>query len=504
MKRLPAGPGVYFFKNAAGEIIYVGKAAVLKNRVRQYFRAGRPHDLKTAALTAEIAGIDWLVTETEADALFVESEQIKRYKPRYNILLRDDKSQIYVRLPMREAYPALSFTRYPLDDGARYFGPYQNGLAVNRALRFLRRSFPYSTHQTMPARLCLHYHLGLCPGVEARKISSPAYKASLRKLIRYLKGERSQLIRELETEMKAAARARRFEEAAQARDKLRNLKQLQNQVVFKDQEFLDISKDHALAGLSRLLGLPAPPRRIEGYDISHLQGSDNVASMVVATNGLIDKSQYRKFKLGVPGNNDFAHMREVLTRRFNTVHGDWPRPDLLLIDGGKGQLSAAIEALDSHGLKIPVIGLAKRSEQIVIHAERSGVRLSPQAPEDAGGERALIQSSGDFQLVNLPRNSHIVKLLQRIRDESHRFAVSYHSSLRRVRQTTGVLNGIPGIGPATKKRLIGAFGSGRAAAAADRRQLAAVVGEAKAKLLHSWLQGRHLPGPQTRRTKKGS
>ncbi|RWZ79683.1 MAG: excinuclease ABC subunit UvrC [Candidatus Chaera renei] len=482
LKRLPDGPGVYFFKSASGEIIYVGKAAVLKNRVRQYFQAARPHDLKTAALVAEIAGIDWMTTETEADALFVEGEQIRRYKPRYNILLRDDKSQIYVRLPMREAYPALGFTRYPLDDGARYFGPYQNGRAVRRALQLLRRVFPYSTHQVMPGRLCLHYHLGLCPGVEAQKISSSRYKASLRKLMRYLQGERSQLMRELKAEMQAAASARRYENAAKARDKLRSLKQLQNQVVFSDQEFLDISKDHALAELTRLLGLTAPPRRIEGYDISHIQGSDNTASMVVATNGLIDKSQYRKFKLKIPGNDDFAHMKEVLTRRFGAGHGDWPLPDLILIDGGKGQLGAAIEALEGRHLSLPVIGLAKRSEQIIVHASRSGVKFTPRNLKPAaGGERPLVAKSGDFWLVNLPLSAHSVKLLQRVRDESHRFAVSYHSSLRRVRQTAGALDGVPGIGPATKRRLIAAFGSGRAAAAASYQQMAAVVGEAKAR-----------------------
>ena len=558
LKTLPNSPGVYFHKSAKGEIIYVGKAAVLKNRVRQYFQTSRLRDAKTDALVAEIADTDWMEVESEIDALFLESEMIKRYMPRYNLALRDDKSQIFVRLNMRDSYPYLSYTRQPLDDGAEYFGPYYNGWAVKKALRYLRRVFPYSTHATMPKRVCLQYHLGLCPGVEEGKISSADYKAILRKLIMYLKGERKQLVRQLESEMKAASAHQEFERAAKLRNQIHNLRELQKQIVFSDREFMDISKDQALAGLQQLLGLKGAPRRIEGYDISHMSGTNNVASMVVATNGVADKSEYRKFKMQIPGNNDFAHMHETMSRRFSGRHLDWPKPDLLLIDGGKGQLSAALDALEEKGVHIPAVGLAKREEQIVVHKKRSNVTLSVEPPtqsvlsgalgrvptpgaqhrrgKDAWSDEAqdsllsdtagpatqrrpshvlanaaregalplgvtrgfansetddwhdpYVTESEDFYIISLPHSSHIVKLLQRIRDESHRFAVSYHTVLKRQKQTASSLEEIPGIGPSTRKKLIKSFGSLRAMQKASRQQLVAVIGEAKTEVLWPYI-----------------
>lgn len=512
---LPNRPGVYFHKSATGEVIYVGKAANLRNRVRQYFQASRLRDAKTDALVAEIIDTDWIEVETEMDALFLESEMVKRYMPRYNVLLRDDKSQTYVRIPMNEAYPAVTFTRGPLDDGATYFGPYYNGFAVKKALRYLRKVFPYSTHETMPNKLCLQYHLGLCPGVEALKTTSEDYKKTLKKLIRYLKGERKTLVRELERDMKTLSQQHKYEEAAMMRNRLRDLKQLGMQIIFSDREFMDLSKDKALSELQRLFGLPDVPKRIEGYDISHMSGTNNVASMVVASNGLADKGQYRKFKMQLPGNNDFAHMNETIRRRFSGRHTDWPQPDLLLIDGGKGQLGAALDALEEAGVAQPAIGLAKRDEQIVVHTTRSHVHLDIDAikawvreknPFDEPtamplGGKALeskyvtvytpdsqpgIERSDDFVLVTLPKNSHIVKLLQRIRNESHRFAVSYHSTLKRKGATKSVLDDIPGVGPATRKKLIISFGSGVGVKAATEEQLAAVVGQKTGAVIYSW------------------
>jgi excinuclease ABC subunit C len=481
LKTLPNSPGVYFHKSRSGEIIYVGKAAVLRNRVRQYFQESRLRDAKTDALVAEIWDTDWITTESEIDALFLESEMVKRYKPRFNILLQDDKSQLFVRLPMKDPYPYISFTRQPLDDGADYFGPYYNGFAVKKALRYLRKIFPYSTHATMPERVCLQYHLGLCPGVEEQKISSQDYKATLRKLTLYLTGERKRLITQLENEMQTAAAHHEYELAAKRRNQIHDLKELQKQILFSDREFMDISKDQALSGLSKLLNIPVP-HRIEGYDISHMQGTNNVASMVVATNGLADKAEYRKFKLRIPGNNDFAHMQEVMSRRFSGKHLDWPKPDLLLIDGGKGQLAAAISALEEKGIHIPTIGLAKRLEEIVIHKTKSNVVLNAEVyPE------AFVSESEDFYIVLLPKDSHIVKLLQRIRDESHRFAVSYHTVLKRQRQTASQLEEIPGIGPATRKKLIQSFGSLRAVKNASRTQLAAAIGEGKTKTVWPYI-----------------
>ena len=516
LKQLPNTPGVYFHKSASGEIIYVGKAANLRNRVRQYFQTSRVRDLKTDALVSEIVDTDWITVETEMDALFLESEMIKRYMPRYNILLRDDKSQTYVRIPMNDAYPAISYTRGPLDDGATYFGPYYNGFAVKKALRYLRKVFPYSTHERMPNKLCLQYHIGLCPGVEAQKTTSEEYKKTLKKLIRYLCGERKTLSRELERDMKTLSAEHKFEEAAVLRNRLRDLKQLSQQIIFSDREFMDISKDHGLVGLKDLLSLADVPKRIEGYDISHMSGTNNVASMVVATNGLADKSQYRKFKMQLPGNNDFAHMNETMRRRFSGKHRDWPTPDLLLIDGGKGQLGAALDALDEAGMTIPAIGLAKRDEQIVIHTTRSHVRLDIEAirawsreksPFDEPytmplGGKALeskyaysyaddgsqpgIEESDDFVLVTLPKNNHIVKLLQRIRNESHRFAVSYHSTLKRKSAVKSILDDIPGVGPATRKKLITSFGSGQGVQRAELAQLEAVLGTKLGRIVYAW------------------
>jgi excinuclease ABC subunit C len=517
LSTLPAEPGVYFHKSKTGEVIYVGKAASLKNRVRQYFQNSRVRDAKTDALVAEIVDTDWITVETELDALFLESEMIKRYMPRYNVLLRDDKSQMYVRINMQDPYPYVSYTRGPLDDGAQYFGPYYNGFAVRKALRYLRRIFPYSVHTVMPKRVCLQYHLGLCPGVEEQKISSKEYKETLKKLIRYLKGERKALIKEIEMDMQRASKAHDFEMAAVYRNRLRDMKELQRQIVFGDREFMDLSKDQGLAGLQTLLGLEKLPKRIEGYDISHMSGTNNVASMVVSTNGLADKAQYRKFKLMIPGNNDFAHMNEALRRRFSGRHEDWPKPDLLLIDGGKGQLTAALDALEAAGMKIPVVGLAKREEEIIVHMQRSNVNVNVEGikswgkknPFDEpstmplggkalegkyvyqyiqdGHEPGLITENEEFMVINLPKSSHIVKLLQRIRDESHRFAVSYHSTLKRKAAIHSILDNIPGVGPVTRKKLINTFGSGRAVTDATEAQLVATLGPRSGKTVYNWL-----------------
>ncbi len=482
LKSLPNEAGVYFHKSKSGEVIYVGKAAVLKNRVRQYFQTSRPFDPKTEALVAEIADVDWITVETELDALFLESEMIKRYKPRYNILLRDDKSQLYIRIPMKEKYPAVSFTRGPLDDGAQYFGPYYNGWAIKKAMKYLRKVFPYSTHTVMPKRVCLQYHIGLCPGVEEEKIPENEYKASLKKLILYLRGKRHEVVKQIEKEMKQFAKASEFEKAGQARDQLCNLKELQRQIVFSDKEFMDISKDEALVGLKNLLGLPAVPKRIEGYDISHMSGTNNVASMVVATNGLADKASYRKFKMRVPGNNDFAHMNETMARRFSGRHKDWPTPDLILIDGGKGQLSSALSALEEVGIAIPTIGLAKREEEIVVHKSRSNVAVN------AVYAGAWVKDSDDFIVINLKNDDHITKLLQRIRDESHRFAVSYHTHLKRTGQTKSVLDDIPSVGPKTRKKLLKEFGSVSAIQSATVSDIANLVGIIKAKTIKAHLK----------------
>lgn len=487
LKQLPKGPGVYFHKNARREIIYIGKAANLSNRVRQYFQKSRNRDPKTEALVGEIADVDWVSVETELDALFLEAELIRRYMPRYNILLRDDKSLTYVRIDYGSTHPTVSLTRRPLDDGARYFGPYFSGLSVRRALKHLRRAFPYSTHNNViPKRVCLQYHLGLCPGLEENKTSLKDYRQNLTKLTQYLKGERVQMMRQIETEMKSAAKASEFEKAAQLRNQLFALKGLAKQIVFGDRESLDISKDQGLNGLMNMLGLKKVLRRIEGYDVSHMQGTDTTASMVVFVSGVPDKAAYRKFKLRLPGNDDFAHMKEALSRRLSDKNRKaWGLPDLFLIDGGKGQLAAAIEARDLHELKIPMVGLAKREEEIVVHKDKSMVSVNRQALARNG---AVVQESDDYLTILLPKTSHVVKLLQRIRDESHRFAVSYHSVLKTKRQTASLLDDIPTIGPATRKKLLKSFGSVKGILQARDWELEKTVGQKKATILKQYLR----------------
>jgi len=486
LKNLPSQPGVYFHKDASGEIIYVGKAASLKNRVRQYFHASRRRDPKTDALVAEIVDTDWITVETELDALFVEAEMVRRYMPRYNILLRDDKSSLYVRINYDDAHPAVSFTHRPLDDKAKYFGPYFNGGEVKRAVKYLRKVFPYSTHTgVLPKRACLQYHLGLCPGIEEDKTSLQDYRANLRKLMQYLRGERAKVLERMEKDMEKAAKEQRFEDAVQLRNQYFSLKALSKQIVFSDKEFLDISKDRGLQGLTDLLGLEKVPQRIEGYDISHMQGTDNVASMVVFTNGIPDKAAYRKFKMRLPGNNDFGHMEEVITRRCSEKNiKEWGLPDLFLIDGGKGQVASAIKARDALGIVRPMVGLAKREEEIVVHLEKSQVNVSKL---ELHKHNAILHESDDFILILLPKSSDIVKLLQRVRDESHRFAVSYHSVLKGKRQTASLLDEIPGVGPATRKKLIKTFGSLRGVQEATQLDIAAAIGDTKAAVVAKYL-----------------
>lgn len=484
LKDLPRSPGVYFHKSKAGEIIYVGKAAILKNRVRQYFQSTRDMDVKTRALVAEIHDTDWVETESEIDALFLESEMVKRYMPRYNILLRDDKSQLFVRIDMNNEWPYVCFTRNPADDGADYYGPYYNGYAVRKAFRYLRKIFPHYTKPPKDGqRPDLDVHLGLSP---SPLLSSDEYKTILKKLIRYLKGGRKALANELEKEMRLAARLHDFESAADLRNKLSNLRELQRRIMFGDKEFLDISKDKALSDLKELLGLSKIPARIEGYDISHMSGTNVVASQVVFLNGVSSRSDYRKYKTKLEHNNDFYNMNETITRRLSEKNiKAWGIPDLMLIDGGKGQLDAALNAREVRGENIiPFIGLAKREEQIVVDHARSGVALNKQKLDRLEG---YATHSDNFTLINLPHSSHIVKLLQRIRDESHRFAVSYHTVLKRQKQTASSLEEIPGIGPATRRKLIKTFGSLRNVNTASVDDLTAIVGATKAQTLMKYL-----------------
>ena len=404
LKNLPDSPGVYFHKNKTGEIIYVGKAAVLKNRVRQYFQNSEK-DVKTAALVREISDTDWIVVDIEMDALFLESEMIKRYMPKWNILLRDDKTVSYVRITMNLEVPDISFTRNPIDDGATYIGPFYGKSAVEKAVRTLRKIFPYY-NKPYTGKKTLDTDLNLTPGIEIGKSTPKDYKRNLKKLIRYLEGEREKLLKELEKTMRDESSKGNYELAAEARDQLFGLRELKKKIVFSDKEFLDISSDKALSDLKRLLGLSKPPKRIEGYDISHQSGENAVGSMVVFINGASARSEYRKFKIRGSSKDDLKSMSEVIARRLK--HREWDLPDLIILDGGKTQVNAILPLVAP--FDIPVIGRDKSGD----HSKSAEVKI-------------VFQD----KLIRLDKTSHIARLIARVDEESHRFAITYHSLLKR-------------------------------------------------------------------------
>ena len=405
LAKLPVQPGVYFHKNSDGEIIYVGKAAVLRNRVRQYFQNSKK-DTKTAALVAEIADTDWIVVDTEMDALFLEAEMIKRYMPKWNILLRDDKSVSYVRINMNDEIPYVSFTRNPLDDKATYIGPFYGKAAVEKALRIMRKIFPYYV-KPYSGNKTLDTDLGLTPGIEVDKSTAKDYKRNLRKLIRYLEGDGKKMLHDLEKTMHDEALKGNYELAAEARDQLFGLRELRKKIVFSDKEFLDISSDQALKQLQDLLGLKKPPRRIEGYDISHQSGENTVGSMVVFINGAAVRSEYRKFKIRTSRNDDLKSMKEILTRRLR--HKNWDYPDLIILDGGTTQVGAVLPLVEEYS--IPVIGRDKSGD----HSKSAKVKI--------------VTSTG--KTIELSESSHIARLIARVDEESHRFAITYHTLLKR-------------------------------------------------------------------------
>jgi excinuclease ABC subunit C len=337
---------------------------------------------------------------------------IKRYMPRFNILLRDDKSQTFVRVGLKDTVPGVSFVKNPLDDGAEYVGPFYSARPIKDALRFLRRVFPYYTTKNLP-KSQLDKDLGLVP-----LANDENYKKNLRKLLSYLRGNRKKLVKDIELEMKTAAKQQDFELAANLRNQVLNLREFESRILFGSEEFVDISKDRGLAGLADILELSEPPRRIEAYDISHTGGKNVVGSMVVFTNGLADKAQYRKFKIVEDKNDDFAALAEVLRRRFSGRHTNWPTPDLVLLDGGEPQLRATRDILEPLG--VPFIGIAKMDEEIVT-SDGQKINLHG-ARHNAGHAKNLIGGDKNYD--------DVVKLFQRIRDEAHRFAINYHTLLR--------------------------------------------------------------------------
>jgi excinuclease ABC subunit C len=622
---VPTSPGVYQYKDAEGKIIYVGKAKNLRNRVRSYFQSSRNLDAKTQVLVSKIADVELIVTDNEIESLILEQNLIKKFRPRYNVDLKDDKSYPFI-VVTKEPYPRIFVTRRVFKDGSKYFGPYTDVGDMRKSLKLIREIFKVRSCnffldaevvRKKKVRLCLDYHIKKCDGPCEGLISEEQYNAMIQQAVQVLKGKSDSLVKQLEPRMQQLSEEMKFEEAAEMRDKIRGLKQYGEKQKVVDTEFVDrdvfalaldgddacgivfkiregkilgkrhfylsnvegklheemfeqiiehyyldadyipeeiflpvkieneetickwlnerraesgeygagskergvrsleiivpkigdkaklismcemnaklllqdlkLQKEkqkdfisHTVRSLQRDLRLPKPPRRIECFDNSNIQGSDAVASMVVFVDGKPKKSEFRKFKIKtVVGADDFASMKEVVTRRYKRVlEENLPIPDLIVIDGGKGQLSSAVSAIDelrvaSYELRVErarnskletvkLIGLAKRLEEIFLPNESEPILL--------------------------PRSSSSLKLLQQIRDEAHRFAITFHRSLRAKRTLQTELDLIKGIGKKRAQELLEVFGSVQGVKFATEEQLTEVVGEKVAESIKEYFE----------------
>lgn len=473
LSELPKSPGVYFFKNAKGEIIYIGKASLLKRRVTSYF-AKNHKDYKTPLLVDNISDVEWLTTGSEIEALFLEAEFIKRHKPLFNVLEKDDKNFVYIKVAISDEFPFISLVRRPSDDKSKYFGPFVASYQVKQALRYMRKIFPYYTKPGQIHSSKLEYQIGTIPNPE---ISKEEYRRNINRLVMIFEGKTRALLTDLEKEMKRLSNAQDFEGAARVRNQYLAIKALSTKIVFGKEETFDLTLDSALQYLTETLGLKKVPRRIECYDISNFAGGDSVSSMIVFTDGVPDLKEYRHFKMRTVGPNDFAMMAETLNRRFSSRNSSWSKPDLVIVDGGKGQLGASRKQFREDNILIPIVGLAKRYETIVQHIDDTTVDLG-----------SIARIEGEYRMINFLPNSPTLHLLQRIRDEAHRFAVSYHTVLRKKRTQASILEEIPGIGPVTRKILIRHFGSAAAIAQASKSEIAAIVGIVKANTIYEYLR----------------
>jgi len=592
LKAIPPETGVYIFKDSKGQVLYVGKAVNLRSRVRSYFQPSSRSSLKARLLAEKVASVEFILTQNEVEALVLECNLIKRYRPPFNIRLRDDKQYPYIKITWQETFPRILVTRRMEQDGSLYFGPYTSTSALHQTMDLIRKIFPYATcSDPSPGkrvRPCLYYDIGRCVGPCTGEVSPEEYRAMIEQVILFLKGRTEEIIAELRAKMEEAASVLAFEKAAAIRDQIFALERISQQQrvvspLLEDKDFiayarsdeeacvqvffvrngklvgreyfvlegaemeegqslgaflklfyqkaafippeviipeelaeasvieewltsrrggevkLRLPKDEtesellrmafhnaaetletlrenrerekkkgleALAELEEALDLPRLPARIECYDVSHIQGKWATGSMVVFVNGSPRKGLYRRFRIKeVEGIDDYAMLREVLERRFRRYleardselrlaasDEPWPhRPDLVLVDGGKGQLGVALKVLEELGIEdIPVAALAKREEELFI--------------------------PGSEEPVKLPQGSKALSLLQRIRDEAHRFAISYHHKLARKETLYASLEAIPGIGPKRRRALLERFGSLEALRKATVEEIASVPG----------------------------
>lgn len=575
--RLPVTPGVYIYKDTEGGVLYVGKAKNLRARVRSYFRENADLDPAKREMVGKIADLDTITTDTETEALIVEANLIRKHQPPYNVVLRDDKYYLFIKITVGEAFPRVFPVRKIKQDGARYFGPYSSARSVRHTLKLLRRIFPYREEKESPREVIFPH-----PLFPQNQQDSVSYQQNIANIIRFLRGQRQEIVNKLQLGMKAASKARQYEQAAIFRDQLQAIDRLEgNQKVFlprkqvfdvvsvtrragrsaanvfqiregkllgkqtfllqhrntasladtvrqfllqyyrvaqdipklillpvrlndqetiasfiggeastvfvvpargKKRQLLELGERNAellldeqeadfqsskraaeaIRELAQALALPPPLGRIETYDISNIQGKLATASMAVFIDGQSAPGHYRKFRIRTHNQpNDYAMLQEALMRRFRNRDSQWPMPDLVVIDGGKGQLSAAKKILDELKINIPIISIAKQEEEIF----KPGIKQS----------------------IRLPYNSPALQLVQRMRDEAHRFTITYHRLLRSKQQRKSLLDEIPGIGPQTKKRLLSAFGSLKGIRAASDEKLAKTIGYARTKTLRDYL-----------------
>jgi len=607
LAHLPAKPGCYIYRDDHENVLYVGKAVSLRSRVRSYFLPSTRHGIRIARLVGKIRDIETIVVDSEIEALVLECNLIKKYRPPFNVRLRDDKSYPFITITI-ERFPRVLFTRKLRRDKSKYFGPYTSAFQVRDTLQLLHKVFPLipcgkSWSGEFQQRPCLYFHLGRCLGPCAGLSDPEEYKAVIDKVERFLNGREESLLNDLRAEMETAVVDLEFEHAARIRDQIASLVHvLQRQKVLTDesvdQDVIAVVKDErgaaiqmlyirggkligqrqfildgasdaapseavqqfvkqyyldapevpkeillpveieernivqtwlrqqkgsavtievpqqgekmrlmdmaasnaeqalsemseelqrkeswaedAMVQLQDALGLPTLPARIEGFDISNVQGTAPAGSMVVTENGEAARSEYRRFKIRYhpESPNDFAMMHEVLTRRLRAyIDGDekfQKLPDVIMIDGGKGQLSAALKARDEHGLTVPMVGLAKRHELIYIPIETGSldVPILVKGSEYSYDRKAPKEYA--YHEIELPLTSPGLMLFRRLRDEAHRFAITYHRKLRDKRLTGSALEEIPGIGPRRKRLLLRTFGSVEGIRRASVVELAAV------------------------------
>ena len=461
LKEVPERPGCYLMRDRRGVIIYVGKAKNLRRRVLSYFRAGARHPPKVRSMVNTVHDLEWMTVKNDAEALLTEATLIKKWKPRFNILMRDDKRYLALRADGEAAWPRFSAVRIVRDDGARYFGPFPSAPVVRAAKDFVERRWGIRECAAISPgaeehRHCLANVIRRCSAPCLGQVSAAEYRARFEEACEFLSGHRPAVIAEVEADMRAAAAKGDFEAAAKLRDTVFALREMTKaHFVRKTPEHDRATAAAGLAELAAAIGLKSPPQVIECVDISNLFGTHSVASLVVAVDGWPARRHYRHFRIRtVKGADDPRSIAEVVRRRYgpeSTLTRSSPRADLFICDGGITQLRAARAAFAEIGVTdIPTVGLAERQEEIVL---------------DDGRENLL-----------LPRDSQALFVCTRLRDEAHRFAITYHRELRERTIRESALDEIPGIGAAKKLRLLRAFRSLAGIARADRAAVAAAAG----------------------------